>query len=170
MLPLQEIKKINDVNYAVRFALERLGKQSKTINITNYNRHAIVHCTDGECIYVLFKRESFLTWPYHFPQLTKRKDIERVESINLLNSVGEPVFYSSQDVCGKNGRIVLVYEDRSVYSISFHEWISRANRYGLYRTIQRLKFGKNFNFSGSDINIQEKTISCYLTKEEKLGK
>lgn len=162
----QQLLQINDIHYAIQWVLYKLQKQAIQTKILNYHRHAVITCSDGEKLYLLIKRDSFLTWGKWFPQLSQRFDIHRVDSINLLDSKGDAVFYKIQDMIGDNGKIIIVYADKSIAIIPFNEWLQRANAYGLYRMVKRLKFGRDINFSGKDIHIQEKTISCYFLKDE----
>ena len=122
-------------------------------------------CEDGTRIYFMFKREKFHKWLVLFPLLKEiESDVCYVDSINvsLYYSATEKYFNNSR----ANGFFVICYQDGAILKINYKEWLKRANQYKLYRRINRLNFKKKGDYTKEDEYLEEKTMSCYFTKEE----
>ena len=149
---------------AIEYFCKELGKQGKIIAgvvSRNQERHRVVMTEDAESFYVLFKRDNgFRKWREFYPSLLAiEEEIERVDSMNV------PLFYTiKEEYSIKN--IILVYADRTIISINKGEWLKRANKYGLYRHINRLQFVNKKDYSGYDDYEDAKVISCYFTKKD----
>lgn len=156
---------IDEIDLAVKHVEKKLKKKVLAVLQVNHNRHRFVYFTDGSAIYLMFKRESLLSWKKLFPDL---KDIETI--VLYVDSINVPLYYSMLDNYLKpeikEKFIVICYQDETVLKIDPEEWLRRAELYSLFRKINNLEFQKKPDYSGNNDYQEETTVSCFFTKDE----
>jgi len=156
---------IEEISIALQRTLKTLKKKPYTVSETNEHRHRFILCNDGTRIYFIFKKQPLNQWLRLFPKLEKIEEkIQYVDSINIqLYYKAKERFFNNNR---KNNFILVCYEDETILKIPFEEWLSRANNFGLYRSINNLKLKNKKDYSGEEDYSEERTMSCYFTEKE----